>query len=218
MRELIPLHKRPINAGKISEFDGYLIKDALKTIVFLYIFHHPRQEVHGPQLKEKNMKNSKPVAIMLSAIMLVSCTEPNGAPGRGFEHGGALNKEDVGTAVGVVGGGIIGSTIGGGAGRTIAIIGGGLLGGILGNSVGKSLDRADMASYEQASQNAMETGHTRTWKNGDNHGKIVPYKRYTNDEGQYCREYTQTIYVGDERHQGHGTACRESDGTWRIVE
>ncbi len=114
--------------------------------------------------------------------------------------------------------GVIGSTIGGGAGAVAATIGGALLGGILGNSIGKSMDRSDMANYDQASQSAMETGHTRTWHNGDNHGTVVPHKRYTDDEGRHCREYTQTIVVAGETHQGHGTACREEDGTWRIVE
>jgi len=162
--------------------------------------------------------HSKWIAIMVTATMLTACTEPNGAPGRGIENGGALSKTDVGTAVGAIGGGVIGSTIGGGAGKVAAVIGGTLLGGILGNAVGRSLDNADMASYEQASQNAMETGHTRKWRNGDNSGTIVPHKRYTDDEGRYCREYSQTIYVGNERHTGYGTACRRDDGTWRIAD
>lgn len=162
--------------------------------------------------------NRKFLAVLLTATMLTACTEPNGAPGRGIENGGALSKTDVGTAVGAIGGGVLGSAIGQGTGNVAAIIGGTLLGGILGNSVGKSMDRADMASYQQASQSAMETGHTRSWRNGDKHGTIVPHRRYTNDEGRYCREYTQTIYVGNEKHLGHGTACREEDGSWRIAD
>jgi len=164
----------------------------------------------------KNPDHQKLIIILVTAAMLTACTEPNGAPGRGIENGGALSNTDVGTAVGAVGGGLIGSAFGGGSGRVVAIVGGTLLGGILGNSVGKSMDQKAMASYEQASQSAMETGHTRTWKNGDTRGTIVPHKRYTNDEGRYCREYSQTIYIGDEKHTGYGTACREDDGTWRI--
>jgi len=164
------------------------------------------------------MRYSKYIAVVLTASMLTACTEPNGAPGRGIENGGTLSKTDVGTAVGAIGGGVLGSTIGGGAGRVAAVIGGTLLGGILGNSIGQSMDRADMASYDQASQSAMETGHARSWRNGDNRGTFVPHHRYTNDEGQYCRAYTQTIYINGEKHIGHGTACREEDGVWRIVE
>src|SRR5579872_2266695 len=133
--------------------------------------------------KEIAMQNTRLIGLLLTASMLTACTEPNGAPGRGIENGGALSKTDVGTAVGAIGGGVLGSTIGGGAGKVAAVIGGTLLGGILGNAVGSSMDRADMASYEQASQNAMETGHTRSWSNGDNHGTVVPHRHYTNDEG-----------------------------------
>ncbi len=165
------------------------------------------------------MQSSRLIAAALSVSMLAACTEPNGAPGRGIENGGALSKQDVGVAAGVVGGGILGSAIGGGAGRTIAIIGGGLLGGLLGSSIGKSLDDADRAAYDRASQHAMESGQVSTWRNPDtgHHGTIRPSRRYTNDEGRYCREYSQTIYVDGKKRTGHGTACRQSDGSWRIA-
>jgi len=166
------------------------------------------------------MQRSKYIAVLLAASMLVSCTEPDGSPGRGIENGGALSKKDVGTAVGVVGGGLIGSAFGAGAGQVAAVIGGGLLGGILGNSVGQSMDNADRAAYDRASQRAMETGQTRGWRNNDtgNYGIVKPYKNYTNYEGQYCRKYKQRIYIDGEKHTGHGTACREDDGTWKIVQ
>jgi len=98
--------------------------------------------------------------------------------------------------------------------------GGALLGGMLGSSVGSSLDNADRSSYDRASQDAMETGYARKWENRDtgNRGSIRPSKRYRNDEGVYCREYTQTIIVDGRSHKGHGTACRDEDGTWQIVE
>lgn len=166
------------------------------------------------------MRYTKFTTIIICATMLTACTEPDGSPGRGVMSGGALNKSDVGTAAGVIGGGVIGSTIGGGVGRTAAIIGGALLGGVLGNSVGKSLDNADMASYDQASQNAMQSGRARSWNNASSgaHGTVRPYKSYLNQDGVTCREYSQTIVVDGRTHQGHGTACREADGTWRIVE
>lgn len=162
------------------------------------------------------MKHNTRIVLVLTASLLTACTEPNGAPGRGIENRGALSKTDVGTAVGVVGGGLIGSTIGGGAGKVVAVLGGGLLGGILGNQIGQSLDNADRAAYDRASQQAMETGHTQSWNHDNHHGSIHPHKRYVNSDGQYCREYTQTIYVDGKKHQGHGTACRQADGTWAI--
>ena len=41
-------------------------------------------------------------------------------------------------------------------------------------------------------------------------------RTYQNQSGQYCREFTQTIQVGGESQQGHGTACRQPDGSWKI--
>lgn len=166
------------------------------------------------------MKNSKLIAVTLSVSILAACTEPNGEPGRGVEHGGAVSKADVGTVGGAVAGGLIGSTIGGGVGQGIAIVGGGLLGAVLGNAIGSSLDNADRAAYDRASQHAMESGKTRKWRNEDNghHGSIVPHKGYHNEEGQYCRKYTQYIYIEGKKHQGTGTACRDSNGQWNIVE
>jgi len=164
------------------------------------------------------MRISKWVALTVTASMLTACAEPDGSPGRGVMQGGSLNKTDVGTAAGAIGGGVLGSTIGGGAGSVAATIGGALLGGFLGNSVGQSLDNADMASYNQASQNAMETGQSRRWSHNGRSGSIHPQKRYRNEDGRYCREYSQTIVVDGRKHQGHGTACREDDGSWQIVE
>jgi surface antigen len=166
------------------------------------------------------MPHSKLLSLAVIASMLAACTEADGSPGRGVMHGGALSKSDIGTAAGVIGGGVIGSTIGSGAGQVAATIGGALLGGILGDAIGSNMDDNDRDTYDRASQNAMETGRSKSWKNSrsGNYGTIHPRKRYRNDEGQYCREYTQTITVDGQKHSGHGTACREEDGTWRIVD
>jgi surface antigen len=166
------------------------------------------------------MKACKLILCTLSTTTLIACTEPDGSPGRGITRGGALSKSDVGTAVGVVGGGLLGSTIGSGSGQVVATIGGALLGGFLGNTIGASLDSTDRANYDRASQRAMETGRAQSWRNSasGNSGTVYPKKRYVNDSGAYCREYTQNITVDGKTHKGRGTACRLEDGTWDIVE
>jgi|GEM_PF-1177037 len=170
------------------------------------------------------MKNkstiSAVVSVLFAASMITACTERDGSPAKGIENGGNVSKTDIGVAAGVVTGGLVGSAIGGGVGNTIAIIGGGLLGGILGHEIGSSLDQADRAEYDRASQNAMETGKTRKWKNADtgHYGTISPRKSYVDDQGSKCRKYTQTIVIDGTRHTGHGIACREEDGSWKIVE
>lgn len=163
-------------------------------------------------------KYSRYIALIVVVSMVAACTE--GRPGNGIMHGGSLNKEDIGTTAGAIGGGIIGYQFGGGAGRALATVGGVLLGGFLGNSVGRSLDDADRAAYDNASQYALERGQRRSWKNPHtgHRGTITPKRRYKAANGRYCREYTQAIYIDGRKHSGHGTACREEDGTWQIID
>ncbi len=35
--------------------------------------------------------------------------------------------------------------------------------------------------------------------------------------GDYCREYTRTVYIGGRAQDAYGTACQQSDGSWMIV-
>ena len=55
------------------------------------------------------------------------------------------------------------------------------------------------------------------WRNPDsgNSGSITPTRTYEIANGQYCREYRQTIVIGGEPQQAYGTACRQPDGTWQ---
>jgi surface antigen len=166
--------------------------------------------------------NSKTIIAALAATSLLSaCAQPGGP---GVSQGGqGLNKSELGTLAGAVGGGIIGSNIGGGKGAIAGTIAGTLLGGALGHSIGASLDNADRIAYGDASQRALETaqpGQSLPWNNprSGNSGTITPKGYFKNSQGDYCREYTQTIRVGGKTEQGYGTACRQPDGTWQIVE
>jgi surface antigen len=168
------------------------------------------------------MSKSKIIAVISAVSLLTACAQ-GGQPGAGAMSGGGINKQDVGTVAGAIGGGVIGSTIGSGAGRTAATIGGALLGGMIGSSIGSSLDNADRAAYNSTAQRAMETapaGKSLPWRNPQtgNSGTFVPAAPYQTSSGQYCREYNQTIVIGGKQQSGHGTACREPDGSWKIIE
>lgn len=41
---------------------------------------------------------------------------------------------------------------------------------------------------------------------------------YTDNEGDYCREYHHTVFINGARHEAYGHACREPDGSWHIVD
>ena len=149
----------------------------------------------------------KILVVLLAAGLLAGCQN---------------NKQTMGTLLGGAAGAWAGSTIGHGGGRVVATAIGTLIGAGIGSSIGKSLDRTDRLALAQANQEAFENGRSgtaSTWNNPDsgNYGSVTPQPAYKNTQGQYCREFTQTIVVGGEEHEGYGTACRQPDGTWKIV-
>ena len=128
-------------------------------------------------------------------------------------------KTTVGALGGAAAGGLIGAAAGGGA---AGIVGGVLLGGLLGGAVGNALDQRDKELAIKEAQYSLEnskSGHSSQWQNPDsgNSGSFTPTRTYQTESGQYCREYTQEIMVGGERHESYGTACRQPDGSWQIV-
>ena len=62
-------------------------------------------------------------------------------------------------------------------------------------------------------------GQYSRWQNPNNghYGYSVPERTYQDSQGQYCREYQTTVVIDNRPQSGHGTACREPDGTWRLV-
>ncbi len=98
---------------------------------------------------------------------------------------------------------------------------GALVGGLLGNQIGKGLDKADRLEAERAAQDTLESapsGVERTWHNPDsgNSGSFVAKPAYT-ESGAYCREFTQTVNIDGRSERAFGTACRQPDGTWKMV-
>jgi surface antigen len=154
-----------------------------------------------------------PAALVIAAVIAALVTGcQNGQSDFGAKTG-------VGAALGAAGGGLLAAAVGGsGAGIAAGV----LLGGLAGGALGSSLDAQDRRIASQNSQNTLETapsGTTTTWRNPDsgNSGTVTPTRTYQDNSGQYCREYQQTITVGGKQEQSYGTACRQSDGSWKIV-
>ena len=96
------------------------------------------------------------------------------------------------------------------------------IGGLLGNEIGRSLDRADRAYMYRATERAAAApvGETITWRNPDsgNYGAVTPTREGVNNRtGAYCREYQTEVIVGGRRQHGYGQACRQPDGSWKII-
>jgi surface antigen len=47
---------------------------------------------------------------------------------------------------------------------------------------------------------------------------MTPVETFAGEQGQPCREFTMRGFVDGESEEVFGTACRQPDGTWRIVE
>jgi surface antigen len=145
-----------------------------------------------------------------------------GMVGLGACNQNAGDKETVGGLAGAAAGGLAGAQVGSGSGQLAATAVGALLGFLIGSEVGKSLDKADQLYAERTAGQALEsnpTGQTSSWSNPDsgNSGTITPTRTTYTDSGQPCREYQQTVTIGGEQQEAYGTACRQPDGTWKIV-
>lgn len=131
-------------------------------------------------------------------------------------------KQTIGTLGGAAVGGLAGAQIGKGSGKLAATAIGVLLGAFVGSEVGKSLDKADQAYAAQTTGQALEnnkTGQRSGWSNPDsgNSGSVTPQRTYETASGQPCREFQQTVTVGGKTQTAYGTACRDENGDWRIV-
>lgn len=132
--------------------------------------------------------------------------------------GPAGSRQEGGTVVGAVAGGIIGNQFGHGAGRALATAAGVVVGGIIGSEIGRDMDERDRQAALEAEYRALEEDEESRWRNEESghYGHIKPRRSYKR-AGNVCREYEHTVYIDDEPKTLVGTACRQSDGTWRNV-
>lgn len=144
--------------------------------------------------------------------LLSGCAiDPNAGPN---QVGGAL----VGAAVGAAAGSLVGS----GSGNTAAIAAGALIGAGVGSNVGRHMDQNDRRYMYRSLNNAPDY-RTTTWVNPNSnvHYEVTPTKTYYDFDrynGAPCREFSQTAIIGGKRQTVYGTACRQNDGSWKIMQ
>jgi surface antigen len=169
------------------------------------------------------MKRDNQISKLMAFVMVSMLAVPNLATAecdRQQSSGGG--GEIIGTLVGAALGGLLGSRIGSGDGTKVAIGAGVVAGGFLGNRLGSSMDCNDQNYHQQTTQHALETqpaGTAASWNNPDSGhaGTVTPTRTYQRADGTYCRDYEQTVEVDGQVELATGTACRESDGTWRAI-
>jgi surface antigen len=147
--------------------------------------------------------NKITIASLSLSLLLVGC-----AP---------MNNEGVGTISGGVIGGLLGSQFGSGSGKVMAAAGGALLGAYLGGQIGKTMDRQDRLEMQRALETAP-TGRSVAWANPNNGNRytVRPVKTYYHAQ-QPCREYVTRAIIGGKSQEIYGRACRQGDGSWRVV-
>jgi surface antigen len=137
---------------------------------------------------------------IISLVMLTACNP---------------TKKDIGSLIGAGTGAYVGSQIGDGTGQLAAVAIGALLGGYLGGSVGDNMDELDRRRANSTLEKTP-TGRTVAWNNPDTgiDYKVTPTKTYYEDASGPCRNYTTEAVIDGRAEMVHGTACRQSDGSW----
>jgi surface antigen len=132
---------------------------------------------------------------------------------------GQSPKTVLGAAGGAAAGGLIGAAA---SGSPAAIAGGVILGGLAGGALGNMLDQRDRQLAGAAAQQALEgspVGAPVPWTNPDtgHTGAVTPVRTYQVADGRYCREYQQVVTIDGREQRSFGTACRQPDGSWKVV-
>ena len=131
---------------------------------------------------------------------------------------GCATKEEAGTLTGAAVGAAVGSTMGRGSGRALAIWLGAVVGAQIGQTVGRYMDEQDRIRASMILEN-NRTNQASSWHNPDTGYEytVTPTRTYEVAEGP-CREFTMDAVVGGKVQQVYGTACRQPDGSWKIIK
>lgn len=157
------------------------------------------------------MSKSSIVVVLVSvSIALSGCSTPP-------------TKQQTGAGMGAALGAALGYGLGKGHhNKELAIALGAIFGAVAGDYVGAQMDERDRLMAAQNLQYSLELhpdGTSSTWRNPNsgNSGYSYPTKTAITANGTPCREFTSTITIGGQEQQGYGTACRQADGSWKIV-
>lgn len=143
------------------------------------------------------------VTLALIPVLIAACSSDKGA----------------GSLLGAFTGGTAGTQKARGPHRAAATASGAVIGGISRNEIGREMSTRERGVAANAEYRALEYGRSGAAVAWDypamsHRGSIVPGRPYKKGE-QYCRTYTHTINRGGSPEEVKGTACRETNGTWR---
>lgn len=144
------------------------------------------------------------------------------------------HADEGGMLVGAATGGLLGSTIGHGAGNVVATAGGVVLGGMIGDSLTShsygyrggyygrptyyTTSSANGYPYDMFPRVSSYTPSQYNYVAPPDVAPATPVTYIDRGTGNYCREFTQTIRIGNQMRESYGTACLGPDGSWHIVQ
>jgi len=142
----------------------------------------------------------------------------------GCASGSYSERQTVGAMTGAALGGLLGSQFGGRGGddKLATTAAGVFVGSLIGSEIGRSMDKVDQIKANEANTRAHTApiGEEITWNNPQsNHsGSVTPTRDGYSASGSYCREFYQSVNIAGKTENAYGVACRQPDGTWRIVQ
>ncbi len=141
------------------------------------------------------------LALALSIPVLTSCEQGDGA-----------------SIFGGVVGAAVGSRFGKGRGRIAGMVLGAVVGSMIARKLSRHMRRDDHKRTARVFEN-NKNGQSTKWRNPDTGYEYTatPKRTYYN-EGRPCREFTMDANIGGKMEQVYGTACRQPDGSWKIIK
>lgn len=61
-------------------------------------------------------------------------------------------------------------------------------------------------------------GQPVIWSNGRASGNVVAIREGRSADGTYCREFQQNVVIAGRSEEAYGTACRQSNGAWQVID
>lgn len=134
---------------------------------------------------------------------------------RGHCDRGIVSAEVVGGVVGGAVGAAAGSQIGKGKGQLAATAAGTIIGVLVGSAIGRAMDDVDQNCVGRILEHTPDRQRV-VWANDGHDYAVVPLRTFEH-AGAYCREYQTMANVGGHMQQVYGTACRQPDGAWKLM-
>lgn len=75
----------------------------------------------------------------------------------------------------------------------------------------------EMQRHAMARATSADINEQIVWNDNGKHGTVRVTREGIDSEGRACREFQQTIEIGDNYETGYGIACRNRNGDWEML-